>query len=214
MRSILHMLERFFSFIRSLFISGLLTLLPLTLTVALFNVSFKLLKSWLAPIHALEPEILTRIPHSEIILVVVAILLVGLVLKLFLAQPIIHALEGAFKRIPLVRQVYFGIKQMVHAFTSKEQDSFQSVAWVEFPRKGVYSLGFMTGKVDPRISPDPQSTYYNFFIPTTPNPTTGYYVIVPAHECMFTTFSRQEAMSLVISGGIIQPEGTEHPTDK
>jgi len=192
--------------IKSLFIKGLLTILPITLTIALFTFTFNLIKNWLQPIHSIMPKHLQQIQHSEIALVLVFILFIGIVLKLFLLQPLIDWIESIFRRIPLVRHVYFGIKQLVHAFHPHDEESFQDVALIEFPRKGIYSIGFITGTTASRIFTVSDAQLYNVFIPNTPNPTTGYYIIAREDECQRIPLTRQEAMTIVISGGIITPE--------
>lgn len=201
-------LKRNWFALQNIFLSGLIAVLPITLTAALITFSFKLLKGWLKPIYNIEPDFLHKIPHSEILLVIFVILLIGFILQAFLLQPIIHLLEKILGKIPLLSQVYFGIKQLVHAFGSQDTLSFQKVVIVEFPIAGVYSIGFVTGEVAPTLAPNAARHFYNVFIPTTPNPTTGYYVMIPVDQCRISTMSRQEAMALVISGGIIQPNIT------
>jgi uncharacterized membrane protein len=198
-------LKRGWFFIQNIFLSGLIAILPITLTVALVTFSFKLLKSWLKPIYNIEPDVLHKIPHSEIFLVIGVILLIGFVLRVFLLQPILHLFEKLLEKIPLLSQVYFGIKQLVHAFGAQDTLSFQKVVIVEFPIAGVYSIGFVTGEVASSLSPEVGKHFYNVFVPTTPNPTTGYYVMIPVEQCKISNMTRQEAMALVISGGIIQP---------
>lgn len=201
------LLVRCYYEVQSIFLSGFFTILPLTLTVALCTFSFKLLKSWLAPIYKIEPLYLKRIPHSEILLVIGVIFLIGLILRLFLLQPIIHWFEAVLGKIPLFRQVYFGIKQLVHALSAQDKLSFQQVVFIEFPRPGVYSLGFLTGQLASQLlMQSHEGKYFNVFIPTTPNPTTGYYIVVPEKDCIPTDLTRHEAMAIIISGGIIQPD--------
>lgn len=197
---------RLFDYIGSVFIKGFFTLLPIALTLGLIRFFFKLIKSWLTPIYELEPAYLKAIPHSEIILVITFIFLVGLVFKFFLLDKLLEFIEQLLSKVPLLRPIYFGIKQLVQAFTLKDKVTFQRIAYIEFPRPGVYSLGFLTSTLNPELAPDDTVTYYNIFIPTTPNPTTGFYIIVPEHECRFVNLTKQEAMAIIISGGIIQPE--------
>lgn len=192
--------------IKSIFLNGLFTLLPLTITIALFSFSYKLTKSWLMPIYHREPKFLQEIPHSEFILVIIFIVLVGLISRFFLIHQIWKLFEGTVGRIPILRPIYFGIKQLVDAFSGKNKASFQKVVLVEFPRKGVYSMGFQTSALATEIAPNETQIYYSVFIPATPNPTTGFYVIVPEQECQIVDLTKQEAMSLIVSGGIIQPE--------
>lgn len=194
----------------ALFLSGLLTLLPFALTIGLFSFTFRLIKSWLAPIHDLEPAWLQAIPHSELILTLAIIFVTGAFLRYFLLHTLIHAVEEiVFQRIPILSQIYFGIKQMVHAYNAQDAASFQQVVLLEFPRAGAYSIGFVTSEVAAALSPNPSEMHYSVFIPTTPNPTTGYYVVVPAKECKNLKITRQEAMVIIISGGLIQPKNLE-----
>lgn len=198
---------KIFDFIGGLFLSGLMTLLPFALTIGLFSFIFRLVKSWLAPIHDLEPAWLQAIPHSELMVTLTLIFVTGAFLRYFLLHTFIHALEDlVFKNIPILRQIYFGIKQMVKAYNVQDTNTFQQVVLLEFPRSGLYSIGFVTNIVTPSLSPNTAQGYYSIFIPTTPNPTTGFYIIAAMNECTILTITRQEAMALIISGGLIQPE--------
>lgn len=197
---------RVLEYLKTLFLNGLFTLLPLTITIALFNFSYKLVKSWLTPIYKREPQFLQDVPHSDILLFIVFTLLIGLVSRFFLLHQLWNLFESTIERIPLLRPVYFGIKQLVGAFTAKDKGTFQKIVLIQFPRPGVYSLGFLTSPIAQEISPDKNKTFYSVFIPATPNPTTGFYVVVPEEECVVVDLTKQEAMSLIISGGIIQPE--------
>lgn len=196
--------------IRSLFFNGLLIVLPITLTFMLFGASFRLIKGWLHPIHELLPESFQAIPQSEFIAVISSILLIGGFVKFFVLKPVIHAIEEhVVFRIPLVRPVYSGIKQLVGAFTSKDKLSFNTVVLLEFPSAGIHCIGFMTGSFPKEISPDDNKKYYNIYVPTTPNPTTGYFILLPQEKFKVINLTRQEAMSLIISGGIIKPDRFE-----
>jgi uncharacterized membrane protein len=197
--------RRFFDYFKEIFLDGLLTILPITITLALFVFFFRLLKNWLTPISILIPTKFQTIPHSEIILVLLLILLIGAIFKTFLIRSFVNFVESIFFRIPLMNPVYSGIKQLVQAFTMPEQVTFKKVVLIEFPRTGVYSIGFLTREVPNEMSPGSRK-YVNIYIPTTPNPTTGYLIMVPDGDFIIIDITRQEAMSLIISGGIIQPE--------
>jgi uncharacterized membrane protein len=199
----------------SIFLNGLFTLLPLTLTIALFRFSFKLIKGWLAPVERLASNtFLINFPHSEIIIVLLFIFVVGLILRFFFLKPLIHAIEELIFRVPLVRPIYSGIKQLVDAFNMQEEKlTIKRVVLVEFPRNGIYSVGFLTGQLPESLAPNNQHRYFNVFIPTTPNPTTGFYIMVPEHQIIESDLTRQEGMSLIISGGIILPERFERKAE-
>ena len=148
---------------------------------------------------------LEAIPYYEVIVVILFIIAVGIFLQAFILKPIIQFIEDIFGRIPLLRTVYFGAKQLIEAFSGQEKSSFKDVVYIEFPRPGIYSLGFLTSEVQPEIAPDTNQTYYNIYIPTTPNPTTGFFVILPRDQFKHANISRQDAIALIISGGILQP---------
>lgn len=199
--------RRFVDLLRSLFFNGLLVVLPITLTFLLFNASLKLVKGWLAPLQKYLPDTISAIPHSEFFVVIGLVLLIGIIVKFFVLKPIINLIEEHFVlRIPLVRPIYSGIKQLVGAFTSQDQLTFNTVVLLEFPSTGIHSIGFMTGQFPPNVSPDNDKKYFNIYVPTTPNPTTGFFVLLPEGKFKVIDLTRQEAMSLIISGGIIKPE--------
>ena len=134
------------------------------------------------------------------------ILAIGVVIRaLFLKRFVLQFEEILFK-VPLVRPIYSGIKQLIHAFSIQDKITFKKVILVEFPRPGLYSLGFLTSELPSSIAPTPNEKFYNIFIPTTPNPTSGFFVILSEKEFKEVDLTRQEAMAMIISGGIIQPE--------
>lgn len=194
------------SFIWNIFLKGLLTILPLALTIAIFNLTLKLLMNWLEPLKPLEPEFLTAFPFAEIILAILITFAFGAIVNFFFLHWFINAVEKLLFSIPLVRPVYSGIKQLVHAFNPQDNESFKQVVIVEFPRAGIYSLGFLTSQLPSKIAPSGEQKYYNIFIPTTPNPTTGYFIMTSQDNIRAVDLTRQEAMAMIISGGIIQPE--------
>ncbi len=199
-------------FIKTSFINGLLILLPFTFTLGLFMLSFRILVNWLAPIQQFigEPIVfLANIPYkaigNQIFLVLLGIFIVGAIIRVLLLEPLIHAFETMLFKIPLVRPVYSGIKQLVHAFSAQDKITFKKVILVEFPRTGLYSLGFLTSELPHSIAPT-NDKFYNIFIPTTPNPTSGYLIILSESSFKEIDLTRQEAMAMIISGGIIQPD--------
>jgi uncharacterized membrane protein len=197
-------------FIWSLFINGLCALLPITVTFALLRFCYHLLKNWLEPIHRIEPSWLTAIPNSEIIIVTLFIFIIGALIKYFLLGELIHGIESVlFRKIPLIKQIYFGIKQLTHAFNTSKNEStdLKEVVLIEFPRTGVYTLAFVTGYVSPHFlqSLDNQ-TYVSVFCPHAPNPTGGFYLILPQKDCLHVDLSRQEALAIILSGGLVQPD--------
>lgn len=198
--------SHFFQVIQSIFLSGLLTLLPITLTLTLFVFCYRVLNNWLIPIYHLEPDYLQSIPGSHIIFVIAVIFLVGLFIKLFFLEPLVHFLESIFFKVPFLKQVYGGIKQLVHAFNFQDEMAFKKVVMVPFPTAYSYCFGFLTSEVPAQVTNFSAERYFNIFIPTTPNPTSGFLLQIAEKDIKTIDITRQEAMSLIISGGIIQPE--------
>lgn len=204
-----HQLEHILRYLKTLFLHGIFTLVPGVLTFALLKFLFTLLKSWLAPIYHAEPAFLHSIPHSEILLTLALILVTGILYEIFL-QHVIHYIESSIlKKIPLLGLIYFGLKQLTKALTTQQADTLQQVMLVPFPAPGTYSIGFLTNTTSPTWTPDFPETYLSIFVPHTPNPTSGFYILVPANKCIPLAITRQEAMTLVISGGIIVPSRTK-----
>ena len=204
---------KFLNRCKSVFMHGFFTLLPIAITFGIIRFAFRLIKSTLAPVYNWEPVWLTKIPHSEIFLTIMVIFILGLFFDLFLLR-VLHTIEDKIlNRIPLFRQVYFGVKQLVAALSPQDKLTFKNVVMVEFPRAGIYSLGFLTNEVIADNFPALNGKHFSIFIPTTPNPTTGFYIIVPEASCQAVNLTRQEAMALIISGGIIQPSPAE-PSEK
>jgi uncharacterized membrane protein len=198
--------KNIFYIIVTYFIKGLLTLLPIALTIAILNFSFRTLKGWLRPVYELEPDFLKAIPFSEFLLTFFVILFIGIILNFFILNSFWIMIEKFIGKIPLVRPIYAAIKQLVQAFNPHDKESIKHVVLIEFPRKGMYTIGFMTSEISHALIPDPQTIYYNIFVPATPNPTSGFYFIVAKEQVTIINLSRQEAMALIMSGGIIQPD--------
>ncbi len=196
----------FINYVSSLFLSGLLLILPVTLTIAVFTITFRIIVSWLEPLKRFGLPFIGTIPYSEVLLAFALILIAGALYNMFLLRPIIHAIERLFEKIPLIRPVYSGIKKLVHAFSFQDKASFTQVVRVEFPKKGIYSIGFLASQIDAHIAPNTDKKYFSVFVPTTPNPTSGFLVLVPEEEIAIIDISRQDAMAMIISGGIIQPD--------
>ena len=198
-------ISRVFNSLWKLFRNGFLTILPIALTIVIFKITLNLIISWLEPLKPLVPTYLD-IPYGEVILAILIIFLFGTILKIFVMRSIINAIENFLIKLPLVRPIYSGIKQLVQAFSAHDKITFKKVVLIEFPRKGIYSVGFLTSELAPDLAPNKEEKFYNIFIPTTPNPTSGYFIILPERDIIIISITRQDAMAMIISGGIIQPK--------
>lgn len=188
-----------------LLLSGFFTILPIIITVGLITISLRVITRWITPLHRFLPTAISHIPYIEFVLIIAGLLLLGIIMRIFIFRSIIHAFEHLFSKIPLIRPVYLGIKQLVQAFSLQDKISFKKVVLIEFPRKEVYSIGFLTSELPQELAPSNEK-FVNIFLPTTPNPTSGYFIIIPEKDIKIINITRQAAMAMIISGGIIQPE--------
>ncbi|MBP6869511.1 DUF502 domain-containing protein [Candidatus Babeliales bacterium] len=198
--------QQAYAYLRHLFFKGFLFILPIAITFSLFHFCINLIVSWLVPLRKLHLPFLEIIPYYEIIVVILFILAIGGFLQAFVLKPCIKIMEDIFSQIPLLNSVYFGAKQLIEAFSGQNKTSFKDVVYVEFPRPGIYSIGFLTSEVPTDIAPNREKIYYNVYIPTTPNPTTGFFIVLSKDQFHHANLTRQEAITLIISGGILQPD--------
>jgi uncharacterized membrane protein len=192
-----------------IFFNGLLAILPLTITISILHLLYKIIKAWFDPIHTFvlqHPALKTFPPYIEVIVILFAIFAIGAFLNVVILGTLVHRAEKLIDKLPLVRAIYSGVKQLTSAFGAQDKETFKKVVLVEFPKKDIYSLGFLTSELSADISPSAQGPFFNVFVPTTPNPTSGFFLILTKKEIHPTNLTRQEAMALIISGGIIQPE--------
>lgn len=204
----------FFHHLKSLFLRGLFTILPVILTIFAIAFTYDTIVKWLQPLRKLEPEYLQKIPGSEIIIVTLFLLLLGFLLKLVFITPIVHWIERMLNKIPFIRTVYSSSKTVVDFFKIKGPGTKgKKVVLVEFPRKGVFNIGFMlepiTGNFEKIIPPEKLAsgkTYYKIFMPNSPTPMTGYFFIMSEDDIIPTDLTFDEAIKSIVSCGLITPQ--------
>jgi uncharacterized membrane protein len=137
----------------------------------------------------------------------VIVLLAGLLGGNLFGRTLYRWFEGRMEKIPLVRSIYLATKQISQVFLGQERTVFRKVVYIEYPRPGIFMLGFVTSNWKFTDRSGVESGFVAVFIPTSPNPTTGYLVIVPPEEAIPSDLSVEEAFKVVISGGAVVPEG-------
>jgi uncharacterized membrane protein len=190
-----------FNWIRNKFFTGLIILLPTLLTGWILYRLFKSVDSILMPIVERYPFL--DIPGLGFFTVVIILLLTGIFAGNFIGRRIIHWLEKGIGQIPLVSRLYIAFKQMSEVFLQEKRTAFRTAIIIEYPRRGVYSVGFVTSTWSYR---DPEGTdrvFYNVFLPTTPIPTSGLFLMIPEEDTIPMNCSVEEALKMVISGGAI-----------
>ena len=194
-------------YFRSLFINGIITILPITLTLMVVGFVIRVINRFFAPIRScIQTTPLHTIPYAEFIIIFGIIIGLGLVYRFFIIKSFFSAIDRLLGNVPFIRTVHIGIRQLVNSLTTQDGFSFKHVVLVEFPRHGVYSLGFVMSEFPTQISQELDKKLFSVYIPTTPNPTTGFLIICQENQFKIIDLTRQEAMALIVSGGILQPE--------
>ena len=143
-------------------------------------------------------------------LVVLVITVLGIFSKYFLGRTIISLTEKVINRVPFVNSLYRTVKQIVETFNKNREAVFQTAVLVEYPRKGIYSIGFLTSETKGEVQIKTREDVVNVFIPTTPNPTSGFLLLVPKDDIIYLQMTVSDAMKMIISGGVVNPEYNLH----
>ena len=199
--------------LRNIFITGILITVPVAFTLFILNFLFKLLDNLVVPwfiktlirIGTPIPEDF-RLPGLGLILIVLLIFVIGVLTQSFLGGKLVQLGEMIVDRIPVVRSIYTGAKQVVTTIAEADTKAFRKVVLVEFPRKGIYSLGFITGTTEGEVQELTNAKLVNVFVPTTPNPTSGFLVFVANEEIIELTMTIEDGIKFIISVGIVTPE--------
>lgn len=189
------------------FITGLLAILPIFLTLYILFVIFRLIDGLLGVIinSYLRERLGFYIPGLGFILVILIILVTGFAVSHLLNKKMLPVMEGWFLRFPGVRQVYPAIKQIVIFIFSKDKDAFKKVVMVEYPSKGIWSLGFMTNESFREAQEKIGEELVHVLIGSTPSPWSGFFIIVPKKDVKFLEMSVEDGIKLIVSGGILKP---------
>ena len=191
--------------LRNYFIAGIVVLIPigftLYITKILISISSNLIPKNINPNHYLP----FNIPGVEIIISVIFITIIGGISLSFFGRRILKLIDDLFKRIPFLRTVYSAIVQMTETF-SKKDDGKKSVVLIEYPRKGVWAVGFATKENTGEISKKTNENLVNVFVPTTPNPTSGFLLMFPKKEVIYLDISFEEASRFIVSAGTSDPK--------
>lgn len=195
--------------LRSYLLAGLVVWLPILVTMMVLRFIIDLLDHTLALIpKAYQPEQLLgiHIPGFGVILSLALLFLTGLIATNFLGQSLVRWGESLLSRIPLVRTIYNAVKQVLSAVLSTNSAAFRKVLLIEYPRKGLWSIAFQTGTGNLEINEKTKQDMISVFIPTTPNPTSGFIMLIPKQEAIELDMSVDAALKFTISLGVMQPE--------
>ena len=194
-----------FAKIRNNFIAGVVVLIPIGITIYLtlfiISISSKILPKEINPNHYLPYDI----PGVEIIITLILITLIGWLSLSFIGKRMLSLLNSILKRIPILRTIYSALGQMTETFT-KTDNKKKNVVLVEYPRKGSWAVGFATRENSGEISDKLKKNLINVFVPTTPNPTSGFLLMYPKEDVIYLDLTFEEASKFIVSAGTSNPD--------
>lgn len=194
---------------RKYFITGLLVLVPLAITLWVLNLIISTMDQSLLLLPASwQPEAVFgfRIPGMGTILTLLIIFLVGLGTRNFVGKKLVWAWERVLTRIPVVSSIYSSVKQVSDTLFSSSGNAFRKAVLVEYPRKGCYTIAFLTGVPGGDVRNHLVGDFISIYIPTTPNPTSGFFLMVPRADAIELDMNVDEALKYIVSMGVVSPE--------
>lgn len=204
-------MKQFINKIKNLSLTGLLILIPIFVTIYIATGMINFIDSIgdILP-KKLNPDTYLpfRIPGLGILYTVILALTTGLLVRNYIGKKALGYWEMIVDKIPLVRVLYSALRQVSQAIFVKGDTQFKKVALIEYPRRGIYSLGFITGRASHKLSANTHPQLIGVFVPTTPNPTSGFYLMVPEEDIVNVDISIEDAFKLILSGGMVHPNST------
>lgn len=204
-------MKRIRGFIRNTFLAGILAVLPVVVTYFFLSFVFSKMTGFLLPYldmlsdYFKYPISLTQKKMLSFSLLVFMIFVIGLIAKNILGKKIIASFERMLSKIPLIRGIYSATRQIIDTFQNSGTN-FKKVVLVEYPRNGVYSIGFVTKETSNFLNSKVGEKCSNVFIPTTPNPTSGFILVIPNRELKELDMSVEEGVKFIVSVGLLSPE--------
>jgi uncharacterized membrane protein len=204
-----------FSVIRTYFVAGLLAFAPIGITfwsiswiiTRLDNLLLPRVIQWVLPGLDQPPDLP---PFVGALFTFLVILLTGVIVRHFFGHELVRLGENLLSRVPIARTIYVGVKQLLDAVLQTGDTNFNRVVLIEYPRRGVWALAFTTGPTSgPVEAALPGEKLVNCFLPTTPNPTSGFYLAVPESDIVDIALSVEDAFKVVMSAGLVTPGATE-----
>ena len=189
---------------RAKLFAGVATLLPLYLTYVVIRFLFESLEKMSGPILK---QFGLGIPGLGIILTIILIYLLGIIVTNFLGRKIFDIGESIVKRVPIVSMIYTTLKQITDTFTKGTTDAFEGVVYIQYPRQGLWTMAFISGKSENKDG----IPFFHIFVPTTPNPTSGFFLLIPQADAISTGMTVEEGLKTIISGGLLAPSKNPLP---
>ena len=196
--------------IRSWFLTGILVMTPLILTIYVAWAFITFVDNLVVPLVPFEYRPSNYLPFSipglGLIIVFIFTTFVGLLATGLFGRTLIRIWENILNRMPVVRSVYSAIKQILETVMATQSDAFRQAVLVQYPRKDIWAIGFVTGSTKGEVGKRVDKKMVNVFMPTTPNPTSGFLLFFPEEDLIFLNMTVEDALKLVVSGGMVVPK--------
>ena len=196
--------------IRKWLLSGLLVIVPLTITLLVLQWVLNFLDQTLLILpDSWQPDKLLgfHIPGFGVLLALGSLLVVGAVASNFVGRKLVGWWDNLLHRIPIVRSIYSGVKQVSDTLFSESGNAFRKAVLIQWPREGAWTIAFVTGVPGGDAANYLQGEYLSIYVPTTPNPTGGYFIMLKASDCIELKMSVDEALKYIVSMGVVVPHG-------
>jgi len=191
-------------YFKSKLFAGIATLLPLYLTFFVIKFLFNTLEEISGP---LLKKLHIDIPGLGIILTVILVYILGILVTNFLGRKIFAIGEKIVKKVPIVNIIYTTLKQITDTFTKGSTEAFEGAVYIQYPRKGLWTMAFISGE----SKTSQGEAFYHLFVPTTPNPTSGFFLMIPQKDTIPTGMSVEKGLKTIISGGLLAPKENPLP---
>ena len=198
--------------IRNIFFAGLLVTLPLAITIFFLRFLFIRIDAILGPAinellvkTGLVQNVTLLIPGIGLVALLLIIFVVGLLTRNIIGGTFVKLYEGVLVKIPIFKNIYVGAKQVLETFGNSLDTSFNKVIMIEYPRQGIYALAFVTSESKGEVKKVVDKEMVNVFLPTTPNPTSGFFLLIPKAEITELEMTVEEGIKMIISGGLVTP---------
>jgi len=199
--------------LRGYFFAGLLAVAPIGITFWLCWILLKFVDTRVTPLIPqaynpntyINPYFPHEIPGVGLIVFVIGLIFVGALTRIFLGRYMMRISENILNKMPVVRSIYSATKQIAETVLKRQSEAFRQVVLFEYPRRGSWAIGFLTGSTKGEVQSLTDDDVVNVFLPTTPNPTSGYLLFIPRRELVPLSMTVEEGIKMIISGGIVTP---------
>jgi len=199
----------FFARLRAYFFAGILVTAPIGITLYLTWLIIDFVDGQVTPLiparYNPETYLPFGIPGLGVVVAVVFLTVIGALTAGLLGRWLVRASDRIMQRMPVVRNIHSALKQILETVLAQQSKAFRQVVLVEYPRRGIWTLGFITGETAGEVQSVTEGDVLNVFIPTTPNPTSGFLLFVPRSDALVLSMTVEEGIKMVISGGIVTP---------